>query len=126
MKKIKDFVKMDQNLPELVQFLLEQHPNAELFQTHISFVVVSETNAYKIKKPMNFGFLNFETADLRKHFCLEELRLNSKMAESMYNKVWAVKNDGGIKLHEDLDDSDNFDYVLDKNSYFLTFSQKRN
>lgn len=108
---------MDQNLPELVQFLLEQNPGAQLFQTHISFVVVSDTTAFKIKKPMNFGFLNFETADLRKQFCLEELRLNSKMADTMYNKVWAVKNDGEIKLHDDLDDADNFDYVLDVNAF---------
>ncbi len=108
---------MDQNLPELVQYLLEQNPGAQLFQTHISFVVVAKEKTFKVKKPMNFGFLNFETADLRKQFCQEELRLNSKMAEALYNKVWAVKNDGGIQLHDGLDDEANFDYVLEMNSF---------
>jgi aminoglycoside phosphotransferase family enzyme len=109
---------MSQNTPELIQFLETKFTSSELFQTHISFVVVGEEKTFKVKKPMNFGFLNFETPELRKEFCLEELRLNSKMAPTLYNKVWAVKESGnGLELHEDLDYADNVDYVLEMNSF---------
>ena len=109
---------MSQNTPELIQFLQTKFSSSELFQTHISFVVVGEDKTFKVKKPMNFGFLNFETPELRKKYCLEELRLNSKMAEPLYNKVWAVKgNKGSFELHDDLDSSANVDYVLEMNSF---------
>lgn len=109
---------MSQNTPQLIQFLETKFPTSQLFQTHISFVVVGEEKTFKVKKPMNFGFLNFETPELRKQFCLEELRLNSKMANSLYNKVWAVKEKAGsFELHDDLDASENVDYVLEMNSF---------
>ena len=109
---------MRQNIPKLVQFLQTCFPYYELFQTHISFVVVGEERTFKLKKPMNFGFLNFETPELRKQFCLEELRLNSKMAQPLYNKVWAIKGDAdSFELHDDLESTDNVDYVLEMNSF---------
>lgn len=109
---------MSQNTPELIQFLESKFPESQLFQTHISFVVVGKDKTFKVKKPMNFGFLNFETPDLRKEFCLEELRLNSKMAEPLYTKVWAIKEEnGGFELHDDLDNSSNTDYILEMNSF---------
>lgn len=106
---------MSQNIPDLVQNLIDQTPNSQLFQTHISFVVVGSEKSYKVKKPMNFGFLNFETPGLRREFCLEEFRLNSKMAASLYNKVWAVDREN--KLHDDLEQASNTDYVLEMNSF---------
>lgn len=55
-----------------------------LIQTHISWVFLTGEYAYKVKKPMNFGFLNFTTLELRKHFCEEEIRLNSRLADKIY------------------------------------------
>ncbi len=65
------------------------HPVGELqhLQTHISHVLLAGDFAYKIKKPLDLGFLDFSTLARRKHCCEEELRLNSRMAESVYLEV---------------------------------------
>ena len=47
--------------------------NIELIETHISWVILTGDFAYKIKKPVNFGFLDFSTLDKRKQFCEQEL-----------------------------------------------------
>lgn len=56
----------------------------QLIETHISWVILTGHYAYKIKKPMNFGFLDFTTLEKRKHFCEEELRLNRRLAPELY------------------------------------------
>jgi len=55
-----------------------------LLQTHISAVVLAGDWAYKLKKPGNFGFLDFSTLAQRQHFCQEELRLNRRLAADLY------------------------------------------
>ena len=55
-----------------------------LIQTHISWVLLTGQYAYKFKKPVNLGFLDFSTLALRKHFCEEELRLNRRFAAELY------------------------------------------
>ncbi len=52
----------------------------ELVQTHISYVFIAGDFVYKVKKPVNFGFLDFTTLEKRKFFCEEELRLNKRLA----------------------------------------------
>ena len=59
----------------------------ELIETHISFVVLAGALAYKIKKAVNLGFLDFTTLALRQHFCAEELRLNRRLAPALYLDV---------------------------------------
>ena len=49
-------------------------------ETHISRLYLTREHVYKIKKPVDFGFLNFTTLDRRRHFCEEELRLNRRFA----------------------------------------------
>ncbi|GAB4169461.1 MAG: AAA family ATPase [Rhodocyclaceae bacterium] len=56
-------------------------------ETHISHVLLTGGYAYKIKKPVELGFLDFSTAALRRHFCEEELRLNRRLAPSIYLEV---------------------------------------
>ena len=56
-------------------------------QTHISHIFLTDSHAYKIKKPVDFGFLNFTTLEQRHHFCNEELRLNRKLAATVYLEV---------------------------------------
>ena len=65
------------------------HPveRVELIQTHISWVLLTGSYAYKIKKPVDFGFLDFTTLEKRKHFCKEELRLNRRLAPDLYLAV---------------------------------------
>lgn len=68
------------------------HPvgNIELIETHISWVILTGQFAYKIKKPVNFGFLDFSTLDRRRHFCEEELRLNRRLAPEIYLAVLPI------------------------------------
>lgn len=56
----------------------------KILQTHISFVVLTGRYAYKIKKPVNFGFLDFSTLNKRKFFCEEELKLNRRLCPEIY------------------------------------------
>ena len=49
-------------------------------ETHISWVLLAGAFAYKIKKPVRFGFLDFGTLAARRHFCEDELRLNRRLA----------------------------------------------
>ncbi len=59
----------------------------EIHQTHISAVFLVGQHAYKIKKPVNFGFLDFSTLERRRHFCDEEVRLNRRLARDVYQGV---------------------------------------
>ena len=71
---------------------LYDHPvkDFQVIETHISQVILTGDYAYKIKKPMDFGFLNFSTLERRKHFCAEELRLNRRLAEALYLEVLPI------------------------------------
>jgi aminoglycoside phosphotransferase family enzyme/predicted kinase len=81
-------------LPALIQQMLqpEFYPHAvtepiQLIQTHISYVLLTGDYAYKLKKPANFGFLDFSTLEKRQYFCQEELRLNQRGAGELYLAV---------------------------------------
>ncbi len=58
-----------------------------LIETHISWVLLTESLAYKLKKPVKLGFLDFTTLAARRHFCEAELRLNRRLAPSLYLDV---------------------------------------
>ncbi|MFZ2169511.1 MAG: AAA family ATPase [Methylococcaceae bacterium] len=58
-----------------------------IVETHISWVLLTGKYAYKIKKPVNFGFLDFSTLEKRRFFCHEELRLNRRFAQDLYLDV---------------------------------------
>ncbi len=62
----------------------------ERFETHISFVLVAAGEAYKLKKAVDPGFLDFTTLARRRHFCAEELRLNRRFAPALYLGVVPV------------------------------------
>ncbi|MBW1713962.1 MAG: AAA family ATPase, partial [Deltaproteobacteria bacterium] len=77
------------------------HPTAEVvhLQTHISSVFLTGQYAYKLKKPVDFGFLDFTTLAKREHFCREELRLNKRLAPDIYLKVEKLtQTPDGIKV----------------------------
>jgi aminoglycoside phosphotransferase family enzyme len=59
-------------------------------ETHISCVLLTGRFAYKIKKAVDFGFLDFTTLAARRHFCEEELRLNRRLAPALYLEVVPV------------------------------------
>ncbi|OOG36696.1 bifunctional aminoglycoside phosphotransferase/ATP-binding protein [Polaromonas sp. A23] len=57
---------------------------AQLIETHISWVLLAKDTAYKIKKPVHLPFVNYSTLQARQHFCEEEVRLNQRLAPSLY------------------------------------------
>jgi uncharacterized protein len=71
-------------------------------QTHLSVVFLAGAFAYKIKKPVNLGFADFTTLEKRRHFCEEEVRLNRRLAPSVYRSVVPiVGGNGGVKMEGD-------------------------
>lgn len=62
----------------------------QVIETHISWVLLTGPYVYKIKKPMNFGFLDFTTLAAREHFCQQELKLNQRLTENLYLEVLPI------------------------------------
>ena len=60
--------------------------------THVSWVLLTDTHAYKLKKPLRLPFVDFSTLAARRHFCDEELRLNRRLAPSLYLEVVEVRD----------------------------------
>jgi aminoglycoside phosphotransferase family enzyme/predicted kinase len=62
------------------------HPvsHIRLLETHISWVILTGKYAYKLKKPVNLGFLDFGTLERRRFYCQEEIRLNRRLAPDIY------------------------------------------
>ncbi|MDG6229772.1 MAG: AAA family ATPase [Candidatus Thermoplasmatota archaeon] len=69
-----------------------------LLQTHISIIALTDRYVYKIKKPVNFGFLDFSTLEKRKHFCYEEIRLNSRLCPEIYRDIVSITFDSSQGL----------------------------
>jgi len=63
---------------------------ASLIETHISWVLLAGTHAYKFKKPLRLPFVDYSTLDRRRHCCEEELRLNRRLAPALYLGVVAI------------------------------------
>ena len=70
----------------------------ELIQTHISFVFVTENYVYKVKKPVNFGFLDFSTLEKRRAYCQKELELNRRLCPEIYLQVVPINKAKTLKI----------------------------
>ena len=81
---------------ELVAFLLNprSYPHrprrVHLLQTHASFVFIAPPFVFKVKKPVNFGFLDFSSLEKRRHFCEREVALNRRLAPKIYLDVLPI------------------------------------
>lgn len=74
--------------------LPDETENVSLVQTHISMVFVADEFVYKVKKPVNFGFLDFSTLEKREFYCHQEVKLNRRLSEGLYLDVLPVLFDG--------------------------------
>ncbi|MCM5570864.1 AAA family ATPase [Burkholderiaceae bacterium FT117] len=76
---------------------LRRHLEASLgrpvrcIETHISWVLLDGEHAWKLKKPVRLGFLDFGSAEVRERFCHEELRLNRRLAPGLYLDVVPIR-----------------------------------
>jgi len=93
----------------LTQALLAGHgvqhacANPQCIETHISWIVLLGEYAYKIKKPLNLGFLDYSTLALRKFYCAEEIRLNRRTAKDLYLQVVAISGSAAAPVVSPID-----------------------
>jgi uncharacterized protein len=73
----------------------ERPAEVSMRQTHISWLFFTEDFVYKMKKPVNFGFLDFTTLEARRFFCEEEVRLNRRLTSDVYLGVVELKAENG-------------------------------
>jgi len=69
----------------------------ELIETHISWVILTDEWAFKIKKPMEYPFLDYSTLEKRAHYCHQEVQLNSRFSD-IYHEVLPIRKRGGWSL----------------------------
>ena len=91
----------DTFVPPLIQQMLQPgfYPHGvtepvHLIHTHISFVLLTGDYTYKIKKPVNFWFLDYSTLAKRQHFCTQELLMNQRTAPEIYLEVLPIIQTG--------------------------------
>ncbi|HUL37526.1 MAG TPA: hypothetical protein VLW47_07560 [Thermodesulfobacteriota bacterium] len=91
---------MTVGIPSLQKLLLNpeiypDHPQAVKFiETHISLLFLTGNHVYKVKKPVDFGFLDFTTLGKRKFFCEQEVKLNRRLSPTIYLGVVTITKEG--------------------------------
>jgi len=65
----------------------DQEGQVEMLETHISYIFLADAYAYKVKKALKLGFLDFSTLEKRRYYCEQELRLNRRLAPTLYLEV---------------------------------------
>ena len=89
------------DLPSLQKALLNpeiypDHPQkVKLIETHISLLFLTGSHVYKVKKPVDFGFLDFTTLEKRRYFCEQEVMLNRRLSPDIYLGVVKITHDQG-------------------------------
>lgn len=75
--------------------------NIELLETHISWVLLTGQYAYKLKKPVDLGFLDYSDLEKRKYYCEQELRLNRRLAPQLYLSVETItlEDNGQLRVN---------------------------
>ena len=68
--------------------------SVEVVETHISWIFLTSRFAYKLKKPVQFPFLDYSTIELRRRACLRELKLNRRLSRDVYLSVVPVTKNG--------------------------------
>ncbi len=86
----------------------------ELVQTHISVLGLTDHYAFKMKKPVRYGFVDFSTLDKRNASCDEELKLNRRYSQHVYLEKLSLrqKSDGACKFSNDSQDGAIVDWVI--------------
>ena len=76
----------------------EDPGSIEMVQTHISVIFLTQNLVYKMKKSVNFGFLDFTTLEKRRFFCQKELKLNRRLCGDMYLEIVPINKADTIKI----------------------------
>ncbi|MBI4282812.1 MAG: AAA family ATPase [Chloroflexi bacterium] len=70
----------------------EEVISVELAETHISYLLFTDRHVYKIRKPVNFGFLDFTTLEQRRDDCQREVDLNRRLSPEVYLGVVEIRS----------------------------------
>ena len=81
----------------------------KIIQTHASYVFIAGNYVYKLKKPVDFGFLDFSTLGKRKYYCEQEVILNSRLSNSYLGVIVITKKRGSYCFEKD---GEVVDYVV--------------
>ncbi|HSG31985.1 MAG TPA: AAA family ATPase [Thermodesulfobacteriota bacterium] len=90
----------------LIKFLSDpatyglKNKNVNVIQTHASYVFIAGNFVYKLKKPVNFGFLDFSTLGKRKYYCEQEVSLNSRLSNSYLGVVPVMYDRGNYSFQK--------------------------
>jgi len=80
-------------------FYPEGTDRVDVVQTHISFIFLTDRHAYKVKKPVDFGFLDYTTLERRHEMCRREIELNGRLCPDTYLGVEDIcENQGRLRL----------------------------
>jgi uncharacterized protein len=91
-----DWMAMVDELRRAPQWAAEGPVPVEMTQTHISVVLLGHTRVLKLKKPVNFGFLDYTTLEQRRAACEAEVRLNRRLCDHTYLKVQPIVRVDGV------------------------------
>ena len=99
-KQLNEYTSQQQMIQTLAESLRQRSSGARvrLVETHISWVLLVGRYAYKIKKAINLGFLDYNTLQSRRFYCEEELRLNRRLAPGLYLGVVGVGGESGTPI----------------------------
>ncbi|MEO1049166.1 MAG: hypothetical protein AAFX87_00980 [Bacteroidota bacterium] len=98
---------------QLVQGYDHLYPEAdEVVETHISWVIFIGDLVYKLKKPIQYSFLDFSTLEKRKYYCEREVELNKRLTKGMYLGVVPVYSDVMLSNDPYSGDDDPIDYAV--------------
>lgn len=96
------------------EFYPDVPDRVDLIETHISWVFLAGPLVYKVKKPVVFPFLDYGTLERRRELCLDEVRLNRRLAPSIYRGVRAlVQGEEGWRLADDAGDPEAAEYAVE-------------
>jgi aminoglycoside phosphotransferase family enzyme/gluconate kinase len=130
---IKEHATLTKNLMRLLNI----DENTELIETHISTIILSGDLVYKLKKPVDFGFLDYSTLQKRYKNCLEEVRINRGYAPKLYLGVIPITGsidnpqingegevlDYAVKMYR-FEQSDQLDNIVEQNTLEIEFMDK--
>ena len=100
-------------MPDALQDIIAALPDpasVRIVETHISWVLLAGTFAYKVKKPVTLPFLDYGTVERRRFFCHEELRLNRRFAPDLYLEVVDLDGEPAVKMRR-FDEAQRLDHV---------------
>jgi aminoglycoside phosphotransferase family enzyme len=73
----------------------DQVSDVELVETYISYLFLTRRYVYKVKKPVDYGFLDFTALDKRHYYCYQEVKLNRRLSPEVYLAVVEIREHNG-------------------------------